>query len=228
MPAWIGNAAFEHNQASFSLEKHTQDYSGNLISCTACHAGQDFKAPNLAGCISCHNQKAALFMVDHQALYGQGCLQCHDGKDRMQGFHHNQVFVLDGRHQSLACSACHANQNFINVPTTCSGCHAEPAIHAGFFGNQCQDCHTASAWKPAHLTIHAFPLAHGQESDVDCLNCHPKTYAAYTCYGCHDHQEAEIASSHAKAGIDANALPDCTSCHLDGAVHRTAGKEGGS
>jgi hypothetical protein len=81
---------------------------------------------------------------------------------------------------------------------------------------QCQYCHTASAWSPAELRIHTFPLNHGSTENMACTICHTLTYVQYTCYDCHEHQPEAIIETHAKAGIAPEQIPDCAACHPGG------------
>ncbi len=217
-PATWEEAPFEHAiQAGFSLSLHRVDYEGNPLSCHGCHTG-DAQSFEQESCISCHSQgdERAAFMVEHQAQYGSDCVACHDGVDRMANFNHEAVFPLDGRHAEIACQECHADQVFTDTPATCAECHAEPDIHAGFFGLECQYCHSAQAWTPALLIQHRFPLDHGEQGEITCNACHPDSYIEYTCYGCHDHQPDETAAKHQEEGISLEKLADCASCHPAG------------
>ena len=99
-------------------------------------------------------------------------------------------------------------------PHECRACHAEPAVHAERFGLNCARCHTLTAWKPALLTRHTFELEHGGAGKVACETCHTTTYAAHTCYGCHDHTEDEMETVHIAEAIVEYA--DCVSCHPTG------------
>jgi hypothetical protein len=222
-PASYNAHNFDHNKLGFSLVKHTSAYNGKPIACTDCHTGAVPAFDNQT-CVRCHSANPPKdqpqetdFMSKHAASYGTDCMQCHDGTDRMRGFTHENVFVLDGKHAALACDSCHAGMKFHGTPVECSACHQEPDIHKGFFGLKCQYCHTTDAWRPALLHIHNFPLDHGGKGESSCATCHTQTYAVYTCYGCHDHSQGGIQKSHKKikmpAGIE---LEQCTACHLDG------------
>jgi hypothetical protein len=218
-PAVIKGAVFDHSLTAFTLAHHATGYDGQPILCTGCHLGQT-TAFDAAACTSCHTQHDAAFMAKHQQQYGVSCLQCHDGADRMHAFDHAAFFPLDGKHAALDCTACHADQRFKGTPTRCASCHQEPAIHAGFFGLRCGDCHISSAWTPALLKTHGFPLDHGGQGAVACLTCHTQKYQEYTCFGCHDHQAAEITASHTRVGIPAAEISQCDRCHVNGVVEK--------
>ena len=138
----------------------------------------------------------------------------------MTHFDHNQVFVLDGRHAEIGCGNCHGTDPqtvvYTGLPGRCVDCHAEPEIHAGFFGVECQECHETSAWSPAFLKEHAFPLDHGAQGPSECALCHPSVFTEYTCYGCHDHNEADMINKHIEEGISMADLPNCAECHPTG------------
>ena len=220
-PANYKNAAFDHDQTRFVLARHTLGYDRQPLACTACHAGSPDTITSQT-CVDCHTQHDAAFMQKHQEQFGSDCLVCHDGFDRMHAFNHAQVFPLDGKHADLPCERCHAEKKFHGTSGECVACHKEPELHAGFFGQKCQYCHTSQAWQPGLLRQHPFPLNHGADKDLDCATCHVSVYQQFTCYACHDHQPEEIQKSHSQAGISAEELPNCAKCHLDGKVHEAS------
>lgn len=218
-PATIDNKPFSHfESAGFSLVKHQVDYANQSITCITCHPN-DLQKFDLQTCTDCHAQHDAAFMTDHTQQFGPKCLVCHDGVDRLSNFQHASFFPLEGKHASLQCVDCHANQAFRGTPSECSQCHQEPEIHAGVFGLKCYYCHTSEAWSPASLLQHGFPLNHGLidgSALSRCDTCHATNYIDYTCYNCHDHQVEEITQSHLTAGITEQDLPACAKCHPDG------------
>jgi hypothetical protein len=216
-PATFNRKPFDHTQTSFTLVRHINDYTGQPMTCTSCHRPGKIGF-DASPCIDCHTAAKSDFMQSHSAQFGEDCLQCHDGADRMHAFTHASFFPLDGKHASLACDSCHAGKRFNPTPIDCKDCHQEPAIHAGYFGLQCSRCHDTFSWSPSMLHAHTFPLDHGSQADVPCQSCHPNNYLTYTCYACHDHQAQEIAASHAKVGIAAVDLPNCSKCHPTGIV----------
>jgi hypothetical protein len=221
---WEGQA-FEHaSLTGFSLQRHAEDYAGEAIACQGCHTDTSFQTFDLQVCTACHggetggpqDEKKAEFMREHQEQFGAACLDCHDGVDRLSNFDHAQVFPLDGAHAEIDCADCHKEKVFRGTPQECSGCHAEPEIHAGVFGLQCQFCHTTQAWTPAKLQQHGFPLDHAGQGEVNCTTCHPGTYVEYTCYGCHEHQPEQIQEKHLEVGVTLEELPACVQCHPNG------------
>lgn len=209
---------FDHENTNFSLVLHQKDYQGETTICMDCHQARTLEI-DLTTCKECHGNQDPGFMTEHTNEFGLSCTDCHDGRDKMQNFDHQTVFNLDGAHAELECVSCHADQRFLGTPTECSGCHAEPEIHAGSFSLNCAACHTTQAWQPATLLFHTFPLDHGGEGEISCTTCHMQTYAEYTCDSCHDSKDAEFIEEHANKNILADRLMDCVACHVDGETH---------
>ncbi len=221
-PATLEGEPFDHfAQTAFSLEQHRTDYSGQVMACKACHP-MNIYAFEAGSCSACHGQgeENLRFIQEHQGYYGPACLNCHDGVDRMQGFRHEDHFPLQGKHAEINCQDCHAEGRYLDTPSECVSCHAEPDIHVGFFGLKCQYCHDAGSWSPARLQIHNFPVGHGDQDGSDCTTCHQDSYTAYTCYTCHEHQPGPILESHLQAGITVEELPACADCHPGGELER--------
>ena len=214
-----GLGVYDHfSITGFSLNHHQTDYSNDLLTCADCHTRDNgfSLAFDLLYCVDCHTRQAPDFMEEHQAQFGGDCLACHDGVDRMRNFDHNRFYPLEGRHAEIPCQSCHSQQEYAGTPDRCADCHEEPEIHAGYFGLQCENCHTATAWSPAQMVSHSFPLDHGGDGLVSCETCHLSTYTQYTCYGCHEHQQTEIISEHAEEGITGARLENCIECHPTG------------
>ena len=223
-PAFLEGKPFEHAENThFSLGRHAQDYQGSPLVCQDCHLGGIGSDFDLQICVDCHSAGNDLtrgsgpeFMAKHTERFGPACLDCHDGIDRLSGFEHAQIFPLEGVHAAIDCVACHQDRVYLGTPDQCASCHAEPEIHAGSFGLQCQYCHTVNAWTPANLRFHNFPLDHGNRGEVACATCHIASYASYTCYGCHEHQPDPIREIHREEGVDIKKLEACSECHPDG------------
>jgi len=223
--ATLDGKSFDHAvQTRFSLPRHIHDYTDAPITCLVCHPNGT-QAFSTSVCITCHTDHDPAFIVNHDQQYGATCLDCHDGVDRLSQFDHIVVYPLDGRHVDIECAECHPNKTYRGTSTDCAACHNEPKIHAGFFGLQCQYCHTTTAWAPADLRIHTFPLNHGGQGEIACMVCHTIKYVEYTCYGCHDHQVNANIESHTVAGIALQDLPDCVRCHATGLKDETIRSE---
>ncbi len=216
-PASLNGLDFNHSiQTDFTLDHHRQDFSGARINCNGCH-GEQFNDFQVNTCIDCHAQDSGKpdFIPIHIEKYGTACLDCHDGIDRMDNFNHDGIFLLEGNHSEIDCQECHSNFVYRGTPRACYECHAEPEIHAGFFGQKCQYCHNQSEWSPAFLSVHTFPLEHGSKEPSLCQSCHIDRYTEYTCYGCHEHQRETVFTSHLQAGIPEVEIPACVTCHQE-------------
>lgn len=209
----VSTDIFDHARTTFSLARHEVGYDGTEMACAACHAAGDYTRASV-DCASCHSDAQPDFMAQHTALFGRDCLDCHDGVDSMADFEHATVFVLDGAHATVGCEGCHRADQMQITSRECAGCHEEPAVHGGLFGLDCARCHTTSAWTPAELIAHTFPLDHGEEGQQACAVCHEQTYTTYTCYNCHEHDPAEIREKHVEEGI--TEFEDCVECHPTG------------
>lgn len=187
---------FNHNDYPFKLEgRHAED-----IPCTKCHldAGSiaDLRsAPQ--DCYSCHARND-----HHNGGYGTDCESCHDPASwEDAAFDHDRMAAVNA----------------------CVDCHAEPQEHAGQFGTDCAACHSTRAWEPASYNgTHTFPLGHG-DGNGNCQTCHPNNLTTYTCYGCHEHNEANVASEHREEGI--RDFQNCMECHIDGREHEGGGDD---
>lgn len=202
-PASWNETSFDHATVGFDLVgKHAG------LECSACHAVHEF-TPISTDCYSCHADDDA-----HDGTFGTSCERCHTpaGWDQVTFDHNILDFPLTGAHLDVACLDCHAG-GFENTPSECAACHTEPDFHAGLLGTDCATCHTTTAWLPASFDgPHSFPLDHG--GGATCQTCHPATLSGYTCYGCHEHNPADIEAEHLDEGI--SNFGNCVSCHPNG------------
>lgn len=199
------NAVFDHAKTNFPLDGL---HAG--IECKACHTAGYAGTPR--ECYACHAQADA-----HQGRFGTTCETCHttNGWKPATFDHSLAAFALTGAHQTVPCEQCHMDNVFRGTPQQCVACHAEPVFHLGAFSGMCETCHTADAWQPARFDQpHTFPINHGESGWNSCKTCHPQNVNTYTCYGCHEHNEAEIARKHREEGI--TSFADCTRCHPTG------------
>ncbi len=214
---------FDHEQALFSLSRHTLDYDQSPFECRDCHSPAGFNADLLA-CLDCHENAAPEFMQPHVAAFGLNCLECHDGVDRMSGFNHAETdFPLTGNHEALDCASCHQDGQFADTPLDCAACHVEPGAHAGLFPATCGDCHNPAGWTPAllhgisfdHFKETGFSLVrhetHFDGSSLNCKVCHVNsldTFDGQTCEQCHTSGNASFMTLHL-----ADFGPNCLDCH---------------
>lgn len=199
-------------------DAHQQRFGSN---CGTCHTTAGWEPANFdhelitSDCATCHQADDA-----HNGKYGADCAVCHSNASwKPATFDHGiSNFPLTGAHISLDCETCHSHDSFSGLSGECVTCHADPEYHLGAFGTDCATCHTTSAWTPAEYNKkHTFPLNHGENGVSSCVTCHLSDFNSYTCYECHEHDEAQIRSKHQEEGI-AN-FQDCMECHADGREH---------
>jgi hypothetical protein len=214
------------------------------LECTACHVGGKYKGTP-ATCVGCHLtdfQKAS--NPNHIQLgLPQTCQFCHTTAAwSPASFNHDAVgFPLTGGHAKLQCDQCHTNGNFNLSTTACVSCHLKdytntnnPSHVSAGFPQQCQVCHSTSAWTPATFNHNSttFPLT-GAHTSVACANCHKNNnYTDYTgtnnpnhvtvgfpqqCEICHSTTNWTSASfNHARTGwplTGAHTSLQCSQCH---------------
>jgi hypothetical protein len=175
-------STFDHNLAAFKLEgQHA------VVECQECHTTGDFKSTPTT-CFACHEKDD-----EHKGKFGKDCSVCHTPAS-WQGatFDHNlAAFKLTGAHVNVACEKCHINGVFKGTASTCSGCHGDPAFHAGLFvGQACSQCHNTNTWTPAKYNGPHPGIADDGGSGVNhggqgCRACHTVNLSSATCTQCH-------------------------------------------
>jgi len=137
-------ATFDHDrQTRFAL---TGAHGG--LACATCHQSARFKdAP--ADCAGCHREDDP-----HKGAYKGDCAGCHNpsGWANWVFDHGRTPFPLDGRHQDLACTACHRRGRPL-LTASCGSCHQGDDIHQGAFGPEC-----GQLSHHARLPGHALPV----------------------------------------------------------------------
>jgi hypothetical protein len=192
----VASGAFDHGRTRYPLRgRHA------AVACAKCH---DFgtaagKRPAFATCTGCHADPHG----GTATLAGRSadCSSCHD----LAGFrpavftldqHRRTTYPLEGRHQQVACSACHlknptgvararlgaAGVLMRPAAAKCADCHADD--HGGQLAGRavtpdCATCHAVAGWKPSSFTTAAhdrlrLPLT-GRHADVACVACHGPT-----------------------------------------------------
>lgn len=194
----LGEYDFPHDAMGYSLEGHGQKGDGTPFECADCHA-DDVSSFASDSCLACHRQVDIAFAESHLLVFGEDCLVCHDGIDAYgDDFDHNDFsFPLVGKHADLSCSQCHLNARSVgDLQATlqdCYSCHYESDPHQFAYGAECQACHTAEGWTPAHFdhNLASFKLE-GKHADAACETCHVNdVYAGIPtdCHSCHQQDD---------------------------------------
>ncbi len=180
------SARFDHDKTKFKLRgRHRK------TACYDCHPpAKKLKAAGKK-CHACHEKDD-----EHNGRYGNKCQRCHN-LDRWskQRFDHSRTdFPLEGRHEKIACRACHRNNIDEKTPTRCHACHEQDDIHEGKEGRQCQRCHDSSGWRKRVVFDHdisRFPLI-GLHAIAPCEACHLSgnfRAARSDCNACHREED---------------------------------------
>jgi hypothetical protein len=97
-------------------------------------------------CAACHAKDDV-----HKGALGKDCATCHTPNGwKLWDFDHaaRTRFPLTGAHAKAACPQCHLRPENVSKPSmVCGSCHTEDDVHAGRFGQQCQECHSTSSFK---------------------------------------------------------------------------------
>ena len=224
--AWTG-ATFNHTTTGFTL-------AGAHVygRCNLCHVNNNYSLTSAnTTCVSCHltDFNNATSPINHiQAGFPTTCATCHDSVAWTDGtFNHATTgFTLTGAHVTVACSACHVNNNYALTAanTACSACHmtdyqgtTNPSHVAAAFPTDCSVCHTTTAWTGAtfnHATT-GWALT-GTHLTVACTSCHVNnnyglTSANTACVTCHqtDYNNALTPVNHVQLGYPTT----CDVCH---------------
>lgn len=227
LPRRVGLRA--HERVPFQLRGAHEE-----VECQGCHdpslpAPRRFRQLAFDGCRHCHADTDP-----HRGEFASRdageCGPCHTetgfrpsrfGVELHAGTH----FPLEGRHESVPCSACHTSE----IPRTwfrverqaCADCHENP--HGDQFATEmaeggCGHCHDPAGWDRPRIDHATWPLT-GAHRLVHCNSCHAPTAedrrvgrgASYRgvprdCAGCH-------ADTHAGQFALSEPQRRCEACH---------------
>ena len=198
------------------------------LDCDSCHksaAVGQFQGLSTV-CYSCHakDYQATTGPSHVTAGFSTSCEQCH-GFDTWFNVRFDHLkstgYALTGAHATLACNACHINNQFKGTPATCNGCHmpdyqktTNPNHVSANFPTTCQLCHNTMAWQPASFDHNSvgFPLTNGH-ANLQCTQCHVNNNYNLTsgaCNLCHmPDYNGTNNPNHAAAGFPTS----CQTCH---------------
>lgn len=178
--------------------------------CATCHKVADIGILTVAGAPVVQSTPMAPF---HQGLASTDCMSCH----------------TDHPMASLTPSHSHTFAHAMLTPAVgaaCSSCHTPPSdtIHVAPVA-QCSTCHTQTTWAAAAIDHTRFFALSGPH-DVACTSCHTTAgdFTKYTCFSCHEHEEADLLREHREEGI--NNIDNCVACHKDAHAEGGEGREG--
>ena len=193
---------FDHALTDFQLSG-----AHSALPCQRCHASGRKRRDAPSACIGCHKPDEP-----HKGRLGKRCDGCH-GVDRwptVKPFDHAKTqFPLVGAHREIACTTCHAGEQWKGIGRACVDCHRLEDAHHGRYGAKCESCHQPEKWKTVrfdHDGATKFPLK-GAHRKVLCDACHTgdlfrdKLQAA--CISCHRERDVH------KGRLGAR----CETCH---------------
>jgi len=198
------------------------------VDCDSCHksaAVGQFQGLSTA-CYSCHAKEfQSTTGPSHVAAgFSTSCEQCH-GFDNWFGVHFDHLkytgYALTGAHVTLACNACHNNNQFKGTPATCNGCHmpdcqktTNPNHVAANFPTTCQLCHNTTAWQPASFDHNSvgFPLTNGH-ANLQCTQCHVNNNYNLTSGACNLCHMPDYNGTNNPNHVQAGFPVDCSICH---------------
>jgi hypothetical protein len=180
----LDRETFDHAFTNFELRA-----AHKIVPCAGCHP-QTTKFRDTPGrCFDCHKASDP-----HKGRLGEQCDSCHleTAWRQLKPFDHDKtLFPLREAHRTVSCPACHIDERYKGIGTTCVGCHHIQDIHAGRYGAKCDSCHDQSKWRTIHFNhdkTTRFPLK-GAHAKVSCDTCHTgdlyRDKLATTCISCH-------------------------------------------
>jgi hypothetical protein len=189
---------------------HTPFRGASAERCTTCHVVADIGLRTTKGVAIAQSDRRPAF---HQALTQPDCVACHNEHQRPRL---TKTGPVEFDHALLKADA----------RAKCQSCHLAPRdeLHRGQTLT-CATCHQPPHWKPATFNHNRYFLLDGDHNTA-CTTCHlGGNYRKYTCYGCHEHQQARIIAEHREEGI-AN-IQNCVRCHRSAHGKPRGGREGG-
>jgi hypothetical protein len=212
-------ATFDHSKTAFPLTgAHV------TVVCTACHVNNNYTTLP-TDCYGCHaNDYNGTNNPPHAAAnFPTTCLTCHTTANwTTSSWNHSSTgFALTGAHVSVACAACHVNNNYSLTNTACSACHmadyngttSPPHAQAGY-PTDCTMCHNTTSWTSStwNHSSTGFALT-GAHTTILCSACHVNNNYSLTnpaCSACHmADYNGTTNPPHAAAGFPTT----CDTCH---------------
>jgi hypothetical protein len=221
--AW-SPASFDHGATGFAL-------TGAHVAtpCASCHVGGNYQLA-YTDCYQCHQADFQRPTDPNHvsAQFSHNCQPCHTTTAWTPASfdHGTTAFPLTGAHVSTACQSCHVGGNYQLAYQSCYQCHqadyegvVDPNHVLSNLDHNCTTCHTTTAWVPSTFNhdTQAFRIYSGRhlQTWTTCATCHttPGNYQAFSCFSCHQHNQADTDSHHTQVSGYIYASPACYSCH---------------
>jgi hypothetical protein len=203
---------FDHAQTDYLLRgAHAK------VECEKCHEPKKKYWQAASDCNACHRKDDV-----HKGSLGAKCADCHTEVNWKEAkFDHSKTrFGLQDKHADAKCGDCHKKgAEYKDAPRTCIGCHKKDDDgakgHKGLYGERCDSCHGAKAWKPStfhHDTDTKYTLR-GKHRSTKCADCHTgnlyKDKVGTNCIDCHKKDDDGLKGHKGSLGRD------CAACHTE-------------
>jgi hypothetical protein len=141
--SWKGGAASFHQNFQLTGVHYT-------LQCNECHVGSRKLEGQSQNCVLCHEKD------DIHGRMLPNCQTCHEQQFwEATKFKHSMTnFPLLGAHRTIDCNACHANNIYKGLPSTCNICHIKDALsftgqpnHQLLLGISCSNCHNQFSFR---------------------------------------------------------------------------------
>jgi hypothetical protein len=251
---------------------HAEAIQGtDLRSCDHCHADQGLTQ----GCLNCHQEIVTQIEQDkgyHAYLLKavpRTCQPCHpehhgrdfdlvgvlawQGQDPNLFDHLHVAYKLTGKHNDLACAACHQDKRTgpftlsgfssmarantkLGLNQSCISCHTD--VHARGQAKVCDACHDQQAFKPApHFRHDTYYVLAGAHLEAACSACHlpgDQNESEIIAPGEPDGLDFVFGQVRGKTCVQCHPSPhrasvlnrDCDACHLASDATWSLGERG--
>jgi cytochrome c1 len=208
----LDKTRFDHDPTDYALRgKHVK------VPCEKCHEPKKKWSQAPSDCQACHRKDDV-----HKGSLGPKCADCHTVNDWKEArFDHEKTrFPLTGKHVDTQCVDCHKKgDDYKLAPRECIGCHKKDDNgakgHKGLYGEKCESCHGAKAWKPStfkHDIDTKYDLL-GKHRSVKCADCHTghlyRDKVGSACIDCHKKDDDGAKGHKGSLGRD------CAACHTE-------------
>jgi hypothetical protein len=212
-------ATFDHSKTVFPLTgAHV------TVPCASCHINGNYTTTP-TDCYGCHakDYDGTTSPPHAAAAYPTTCLTCHTTANwTSSSWNHSRTgFALTGFHTTIACTACHVNNNYSLTNPACSACHmpdyngtTSPPHAAAGYPTDCTMCHSTTNWTSStwNHSSTGFALT-GFHTTILCSACHVNNNYALSnpaCSACHmPDYNGTTNPPHAASGFPTT----CDTCH---------------
>lgn len=251
------NQAFKGVAFSSCTSCHADRHRGSLgATCTNCHTNDNWRTRKVdhtrtafallgqhqkTDCVSCHTQPAmrvkpksdtcaACHADVHRGSFKQDCKACHNENSFSKApFDHTQTrFALTGKHEPLACEACHTSVAAQATAPSARPGTAQPAAPAGRRAAARPEAVTDGRAAARSAGAAATRVADFRGLSTTCVSCHNdvhQTQLGTACETCHTSATFKVSTFTHKTDPaffgGQHAALTCEKCHQSAAPQPT-------